>query len=67
MAADLTRLLLLSYDEVRVLQDAMRRYRVLLGEDPGDPDLETAVTLHGRLGDLLSVEYERLASGTKER
>ena len=54
------RLLLLSYDETRVLWDALMRHRLHLGDDPGDTDLETAQRLNERVGDLLAVEYDRL-------
>jgi hypothetical protein len=60
------RLLLASYDEIRVLWDAIGHYRLFLGGDPGDPDLEIATLLNERLGDLLAVEYDRLVGGTTD-
>jgi hypothetical protein len=63
MADPPPRLLLCSYDELRVLWDALMRHRLHLGADPGDTDLETAQRLNERLGDLLAVEYDRLVGG----
>ena len=56
------RLLLLSYDELRVLWDALLRHRLRLGDDPGDSDFETCLILNERVGDLLAVEYDRLVN-----
>jgi hypothetical protein len=57
------RLLLLSYDELRVLWDALMEHRLRLGADPGDADLATCQLLNERVGDLLAVEYDRLVGG----
>jgi hypothetical protein len=54
------RLLLCSYDELRVLWDALMRHRLHLGDDPGDSDFEICLILNERVGDLLAVEYDRL-------
>jgi len=64
MAEPPPRLLLLSYDELRVLWNALLRHRLFLGNDPGDTDLEVAILLNERIGYLLAVEYDRLVSGT---
>jgi hypothetical protein len=52
------RLVLLTFDELCVLWDALARHRLFF-EDPGDYDLEISQQLQERLGDLMADEYEK--------
>lgn len=52
------RLLLLTYDELRVLWDALATFRRHL--DIGDADFDGVRALHDRIGDLMADEFHRL-------
>lgn len=52
------RLLLVDFDELHVLWDAIVRHRLSL--DIGDPDFVTTVALADRIGELMSDEQHRL-------
>lgn len=57
----MNRLMLLSYDDLLVLWDALYVFRCS-SVTPGDPEFEEVVSLQERVGELLASEVDKMGN-----